>query len=258
MFVPHLPEPDAIFPATLTGMVAIRGATLAGVAAAARLSRLGHDVTLHTAGVRPGGRWTPDSHQDHAVDAMPQVITLPAAWRDVFKKSGRAFDPLARAGLRLVAAPPAVHRFADGSELELPTERGAQYHALAARYGDAVAARWRTLLDDADDVWLAARRAGVEAPHRPESREAATLWLDRTLTDLADRITSSSGTHPPGPQVLRRHIVAQGSGHPGNPARHRAHLRPMAGRRRARPASTAVGTAGASPLPRENPGRAHH
>lgn len=190
MFVPHLPEPDAIFPATLTGMVAIRGATLAGVAAAARLSRLGHDVTLHTAGVRPGGRWTPDSHQDHAVDAMPQVITLPAAWRDVFKKSGERSTPsFARAGLRLVAAPPAVHRFADGSELELPTERGAQYHALAARYGDAVAARWRTLLDDADDVWLAARRAGVEAPHRPESREAATLWLDRTLTDLADRIT---------------------------------------------------------------------
>lgn len=165
-------------------MVAIQGATLAGLAAAARLARLGHSVTLHTAGDPLGGRWSPQAQ------AMPFVIALPAAWRDLFKKTGRAFDPeLARAGLRLVEAPPVRHRFADGTVLELPSERGAQYHAIAARFGSAAAGRWRDILDGADDAWAGARRYGVESPARPEGKKGIrALWLDRTLADLADRV----------------------------------------------------------------------
>ncbi|HMR49221.1 MAG TPA: FAD-dependent oxidoreductase [Arachnia sp.] len=162
-------------------MVAVQGATLAGLAAAARLARLGHDVTLHTGGDPLGGRWS---------TAMPSVIVLPAAWRDLFKKTGRALDPeLAKVGLRLMEAPPARHRFDDGTELELPTERGAQYHALAARYGPAAGGRWRDVLDGADDAWAAARRHGVESPDRPRGATGTrALWLDRTLANLADRV----------------------------------------------------------------------
>lgn len=121
---------------------------------------------------------------------MPFVISLPATWRDLFKKTGRAFDPeLARAGLRLVEAPPVRHLFDDGTVLDLPTERGAQYHALAARYGPEAAGRWRDILDGADDAWAAARRHGVESPRPPRGKkDLRALWLDRTVADLADRI----------------------------------------------------------------------
>ncbi|MDF1487917.1 hypothetical protein [Tessaracoccus caeni] len=168
-------------------MVSVQGATLAGMAAAARLARLGHPVTVHTCGEPLGGRWAPAGD---AESSLPPLIILPAAWRDLFKKTGRALDPeLARRGLRFAPAPPVRHLFDDGTSLDLPSERGAQFYALAERYGTSVAERWRDLLDGADDAWTAARRFGVESPASPASpAHRRSLWLDRTLADLADRV----------------------------------------------------------------------
>lgn len=165
-------------------MLKIRGATLAGMASAARLAKLGHEVELISDGIAAGGRWA-----GAGASPLPPVIALPATWRDLFKKSGRTMDAeLARTGLTLVPAPPTVHRFSDGSELALPTERGRQFAVLSGRYGTTVAERWRDLLDELDDVWMAARRFGVERPEAPATKaQRASLWLDRTLADAADR-----------------------------------------------------------------------
>lgn len=170
-------------PPILGRMLTIRGGTLAGLACAARLAKLGHPVRLHTAGGEPGGRWAPGRGQ------LPPVITLPAIWRDLFNKSGRPLAAeLGRAGLAVVAAPPVVHRFTDGAELELPTERGQQFAVLSRRYGQGVAERWRDTLDQLDDAWLAARRFGVEQPDTPRTTaDRQALLLDRTLADIADR-----------------------------------------------------------------------
>ena len=164
-------------------MLIIRGATLAGMACAARLAKLGHEMELHCEGLPPGGVWS--AERDH----LAPVFTLPATWRDLFKKSGRPLDAeLARDGLAMVEAPPATHRFADGSELTLPTERGRQFAVLSERYGTPVAESWRDLLDELNEVWFAARRHGVERPTQPQSRrERSALWMDRTLADAADR-----------------------------------------------------------------------
>ena len=164
-------------------MLTIRGGTLAGMACAARLAKLGHPVRLDLAGGPLGGRWAAERGQ------LPPAVTLPATWRDLFKKSGRPLEAeLARAGLAMVEAPPAVHRFDDGAELALPTERGRQFAVLSGRYGQPVAERWRDLLDSLDGAWLAARRFGVERPDAPRTAEdRRALLLDRPLADVADR-----------------------------------------------------------------------
>ncbi|MFT3887280.1 MAG: hypothetical protein QM713_03850 [Arachnia sp.] len=157
-------------------MLTVRGATLAGMAAAARLARLGHEVTLVTDGSALGADWSDDG-----------PLLLPAAWRDLFKKSGaHLVTALNGAGLELVAAPPAEHPLPDGTSIALPAERGAQYRAVAARFGADEAARWRSLVDDLDDVWLAFRRHALEgtAPVETPAQRAA-LWLDRTVGDVA-------------------------------------------------------------------------
>lgn len=145
------------------GDVTVLGGTLAGIAAAVRLAKAGHAVTLVESG-QLGGRWVARQLAPSVlVDAAPVVLDLPAAWRDLFKKSGRPLDAeLARSGLTLVPAPASLHEFADGSSLTLPAERGQQFAALADAYGTSVAEKWRDLLDHYDAVWLALRPLGLE------------------------------------------------------------------------------------------------
>ncbi|MFC7624001.1 NAD(P)-binding protein [Microlunatus sp. GCM10028923] len=179
--------PDADF------AVVVIGATLAGLAAAARLAKAGHRVALVTDGLEPGGPWAgrPLDGSGPVVDDAPAVLTLPAAWRDLFRKSGRPLDAeLARSGWELAPAPPAVHRFPDGTELRLPTDRGEQYAALSETYGSAVADRWRDLLDDLDEVWQALRPLGLESELHGRfqlTRRVETIMKSkRSLEQLAD------------------------------------------------------------------------
>ena len=169
----------------------VHGATLSGLSASARLAKLGHDVELVTDGAPVGGRWcATEGPGGHVVDSMPQLVSLPATWRDVFKKSGgHLVTELNRAGLELVEAPPVEHRFPDGTTLELPAERGAQFHAITAVFGRPSAERWRDLLDGLDDVWAARRAFGVENPGQPDDKQGRRrLWLDESLENIADRL----------------------------------------------------------------------
>ncbi len=144
--------------------VVVVGGGLAGMAAAARLAKAGHPVHLFERRGSLGGRWR--AHEVPGVglvDAAPAVVAFPAPWRDLFRKSGRPLEAeLARSGHALVPAGPVRHVFADGSVLDLPTERGEQYAVLSQAYGMDVAARWRDLLDGLDDVWQGLRPLGLE------------------------------------------------------------------------------------------------
>ncbi len=184
--------------------VVVVGATLAGLAAAARLARQRHRVVVLEASPVVGGRLAPyprepgrtddpaddrDDGEDRLVDDWPMMLTFPAPWRDLFRKSGRPFDDeLARAGQALVPAPAARHRFADGTELVLPTDRAVQLSVLSRAYGGAAAARWRDLLDRLDEVWQALRPLGMEAPWYDEQQlrlRRHVLQPGRTVADLA-------------------------------------------------------------------------
>ena len=181
----------------------IDGATLAGGAAAARLAKAGHAVELVDAGPA-GGHWATTTTDVGDVDHLPPVIRLPAAWRDLFRKSGRTLDAeLNRAHLELREAPPARHRFDDGFELTLPTERGRQWHAVAEAFSPATADRWLAVNDECDELWQYLRFHGTERPYvaldplparrglrnalsrrRTETRDGAPTT---TLHELADR-----------------------------------------------------------------------
>ena len=139
-------------------MIAVVGGGLAGLAAAARLAKVGHEVVVLEREPELG------AGIDVAAEPDDTVITLPAAWRDLFRKSGRTLDAeLERRGLALMPAPPRSHRFADGSGLVLPTDRGEQWTALNDTFGEPAAIAWRDLLDRLDGTWQALRRLGLES-----------------------------------------------------------------------------------------------
>ena len=160
----------------MTAPVVVVGGGPAGMAAAARLAKLGFGVELHERSERLGGRWAAHALPSGVlVDDVPAVLGFPAPWRDLFRKSGRPLEAeLARSGHALVPAGPAEVVFADGSELSWPSDRGEQYAVLATAYGRPVAERWRDLVDRLDRVWQVLRRLGWEA-ERPDGRLAREL-----------------------------------------------------------------------------------
>ncbi len=175
--------------------VVVIGGSLAGLAAAARLAKAGHAVELYEKAPVLGGRWAPYALSDTGVmvDDAPAVLSFPAPWRDLFRKSGRPLEAeLARSGFELVPAEPVVLVFDDGAELVLPTDRGEQYATLSAAYGRPVAERWRDLLDRLDDTWQALRPLGFELElrgRRQLSRPVRRRLLHRrTVADLAAAI----------------------------------------------------------------------
>jgi phytoene dehydrogenase-like protein len=175
--------------------VVVIGGGLAGLAAAARLAKVGHQVKLYERSDRLGGTWAPyQLEPEVTVDDAPSIIGFPAPWRDLFRKSGRPLEAeLARMGYALQPARPLKMIFADGVELMLPTDRGGQFAILADAYGRPVAERWRQLLDRLDEVWQALRGLGLETEFRGR-RELTRkvrqnlLGRRRTLADLATSI----------------------------------------------------------------------
>jgi UDP-galactopyranose mutase len=144
--------------------VVVVGGSLAGIAAAVRLAKAGHPVQLYEASDRLGGPWAPYAAPDGTrLDDAPGVLGFPAPWRDVFRKSGRTLEAeLGRVGAELVPAPPTRYVFADGAELDWPTDRGEQFLSLQRAYGRGAAERWQDLVDGLDATWQAVRRLGLE------------------------------------------------------------------------------------------------
>lgn len=136
--------------------IVVVGGSLPGMAAAARLAKAGHQVTIVEKRDRLGGRLAEPG-------AWAPVLTFPAPLKDLFRKSGRAFEAeFGRRGLRLIPAPNVEHHFADGTRLSWPTDRAEQWRLMSERYSPDVATRWRDLLDDLDESWQLMRPLGLE------------------------------------------------------------------------------------------------
>jgi phytoene dehydrogenase-like protein len=175
--------------------VVVIGGGLAGLAAAARLAKVGHQVELYERSEVLGGTWAPyQLPSGVTVDDAPSIIGFPAPWRDLFRKSGRPLEAeLARMGYALEPAQPPTMIFADGAELTLPTDRGGQYAILADAYGSSVAKRWRDLLNRLDEVWQTLRGLGLETELRSRRQLKKTVTRSlfghrMTLADLASSI----------------------------------------------------------------------
>ncbi|WP_145978761.1 hypothetical protein [Granulicoccus phenolivorans] len=160
----------------------VLGETLAGMAAAARLAKLGHEVTLIS---------DPAAEAELAcTPPLPELLMLPAAWRDLFKKSGRPLEAeLARAGWQLRAVPSREVPTSHGTFV-LPTDRGEQFVAIREAFGTEYATSWRDLLDGLGQIWQARRLSGMEAELQPEhlAEMSSTWWWHTTVAEVATAV----------------------------------------------------------------------
>ena len=159
--------------------VVVIGGGFGGLASAARLAKLGHDVTLLEAAARIGGALGYVEEEGFRWDSGPTTTLLPAVIRDFFRKSGRP----AEKEIDLVPVEPVQqHRFADGTLLDLPGgSRAAQLEAFdAATPGLALA---RILV--ADHLEALARHDRTRICQRLRVEEAdfeTSLALIRSLS----------------------------------------------------------------------------
>ncbi|MGF9760082.1 NAD(P)/FAD-dependent oxidoreductase [Microvirga sp. 0TCS3.31] len=157
--------------------VAVVGGGFSGMAAAARLAKLGHEVTVLERAEHLGGALTTVEDGDFAWDAGPTATLLPAVVRDLFRKSGR---PLER---ELDLQPLDVvreHRFADGSSVRLPGGSRAAQVAAFESLGAGLGRQWVDHVASYGEPWELLRKEWYERPFDPDvaPRELVAL-LDR-------------------------------------------------------------------------------
>lgn len=113
--------------------VVVVGGGYGGMASAARLAKLGHDVTLLEAAEQVGGALGYVEEDGFRWDAGPTHTLLPAVLRDLFRKSGRALEK----EVDLVpVVPMRQHRWDDDTVLDLPGgSRGDQLAAVEEALG---------------------------------------------------------------------------------------------------------------------------
>ncbi|HET6152499.1 MAG TPA: NAD(P)/FAD-dependent oxidoreductase [Marmoricola sp.] len=161
--------------------VVVVGGGFGGLASAARLAKLGHQVTVLEANDRLGGALGYVEQDGFRWDMGPTSTLLPAVVRDFFRKSGRPVEK----ELDLVPVEPvAQHRFADDTVLDLPGgSRAAQLEAVESALGRGAGGRWTSYVDDFAEVWEVLRKDWFERPWSPEhaSKQARDL-LDTRLT----------------------------------------------------------------------------
>ncbi|MFF3728937.1 phytoene desaturase family protein [Streptomyces sp. NPDC002476] len=147
--------------------IAVIGAGMGAMAAAARLAVAGHRVTVYERSETYGGSVGRYAHDGFAFDTGPALLHLPAVHRDLFVKTGK--EPLERCVTVTQVDPASRHVFADGTAVSLPNaSRAGVVAALDAALGGGAGAAWGAFLDRARDAWDRSRRPLLEEPLRPD------------------------------------------------------------------------------------------
>ncbi|MFH8804679.1 phytoene desaturase family protein [Streptomyces sp. NPDC017936] len=152
--------------------IAVIGAGMGALAAAARLAVAGHRVAVYERTETYGGAVRRFERDGFSFDTGPGLLPLPAVWRDLFVKTGK--EPL-EACVELVQVDPcARHVFADGSEVLLPNaSRAGVVSALEETLGAGAGQRWGDFLVRAREAWDRTRRPLLEEPLWPNWRVLA-------------------------------------------------------------------------------------
>jgi UDP-galactopyranose mutase len=160
--------------------VVVVGGGFGGLASAARLAKLGHDVTLLERLPTLGGAVSTVAADGFEWDAGPTSTLVPAVIRDLFRKSGRPVErELELEPLDLVRE----HWFEDGSVLGLPGHSRATQLRAFEELGAGLGRQWVAHVDSFADDWEVLRRAYFENAWNPDdvSREAALRFDSREM-----------------------------------------------------------------------------
>lgn len=195
--------------------VTVVGGGFAGLSSAARLAKLGHDVRLIEQDERLGGRLRSTHVAGFAFDDGTSTLTLPAAVRDLFRKSGRPLERVLDLGY---LSPGRRHVFTDRTVLDLPNgSRADQTVAIDRALGGGPA--WTRWLDDLEPAWEVLRRRpdawgggrrglgrserAALKPGRSLSRESRSRFQDPRLRALAtDGVRVEARAHARTPAYL--------------------------------------------------------
>lgn len=169
--------------------IAVIGAGMGAMAAAARLAVAGHPrntvVVLERTDTY-GGAVRRHTRDGFAFDTGPGLLHLPAVYRDLFVKTGRQ---QLEERVELTRIPlTARHVFADGTSVSLPNgSRGQLVDALDEGLGEGAGERWAQLLTRAREAWEATRRPLLEEPLRDEPSSRAALARDGAYPALREK-----------------------------------------------------------------------
>lgn len=147
--------------------IAVIGAGMGAMAAAARLAVAGHRVTVYERSATYGGALGRFERDGFAYDTGPTLLHLPAVYRDLFVKTGK--KPLEECVRMTQVDPASRHLFPDGTEVSLPdASRAGVVAALDAALGAGAGARWGDFLGRAREAWDRSRRPLLEEPLRAD------------------------------------------------------------------------------------------
>jgi phytoene dehydrogenase-like protein len=183
--------------------VVVVGGGFGGMATAARLAKLGHEVTVLERSPLLGGAMSPVSEDGFTWDAGPASTLVPAVIRDLFRKSGRALEAELRTELEPLD-PIREHRFEDGTSVRVTGGSRAAQLADFDDLGKGLGRQWVDYVDSFAPDWEVLRRHYYEVPWQPDalprevaarldSRETLHKRLRRTFRD--DRLAMVAG-HP--------------------------------------------------------------
>jgi UDP-galactopyranose mutase len=146
--------------------VVVVGGGFGGMATAARLAKLGHEVTVLERLPVLGGGLVPVTSGGFSWDATASSMLVPAVVRDLFRKSGRPAEKEIEIVPRDIVR---EHVFEDASVLRLPGESRAAQHEAFDGLAPGLGQTWVEHVDSYADDWEVLRRAYFEVPWTPEA-----------------------------------------------------------------------------------------
>ncbi|WP_369196202.1 phytoene desaturase family protein [Streptomyces djakartensis] len=146
--------------------IAVIGAGMGAMAAAARLAVAGHRVAVYERTDTYGGAVRRFTRDGFSFDTGPGLLPLPAVYRDLFVKTGK--EPLEACAELVQVDPSSRHVFADGTAVSLPNaSRAGVVAALDEGLGAGAGQRWGDFLVRAREAWDRTRRPLLEEPLWP-------------------------------------------------------------------------------------------
>lgn len=188
------------------------GSGVGGLSVALRLRNLGYDVEVVEKSESYGGKLRQFEKDGFKFDLGPNLFTLPAVYRDLFLKTGKALED----EIDLIALDTAFrYQFSDGSTLKLPGNSPKRIsNAISEQISPRAGEEWLQFITRAGDMWQITRSRVLEqpvttfrdfgkitlrdiqtiAPWKSLRKLARSYFTDPRLIHLVDRYATYTGS----------------------------------------------------------------